>query len=199
MKNFPAVAASIMLTIVGGFNLSNHAHTLDSAPTRNQSVLAQSSEEIPFEVCGESQSWKRPTATVQRRHLQSMNRYSTEVVRTLGGNYWRYNIISFTTYPGGSGTYDLRHLSGTWTVEKPDRPSTCDNSVSSLISGEIARVWVLLYKVISIKWDGNGYTMVVDQTNIGVQIVNFPRQENGDSLPLKVVTENGKEVPVLFY
>ncbi|MBD1921497.1 hypothetical protein H6F77_10380 [Microcoleus sp. FACHB-831] len=158
-----------------------------------------SSREIPFEICGESKTWVRPTATEQRRHLQNMGRgrYSLEVIGELGGDYWTHNIFSFTSYPGGSGTFDITHLSGFWTPQNPSRPSTCDNAITALNSGKLARVWVLNYRVISIKWLANRYVMVVKPTSRGAQIINFSRRERQDLLPLTVVAENGRKVAVL--
>ncbi|GAC1451030.1 MAG: hypothetical protein NVSMB70_19740 [Chamaesiphon sp.] len=167
-------------------------------PTEASNKLTRSTTNIPFEICGESKTWMRPNKVEQKKNLQSMEgRYSSKTIEELGGSYWTHNIFSFTSYAGSSGTYDIRHLSGLWTPQNPTRPSTCDRSITALNAGKIARVWLLLNRVVSIKWLDKHYVIVVQPTHRGVQIINFSRREQQPSLPLTVVTESGSQVQVL--
>ncbi|MFH7026840.1 MAG: hypothetical protein ACHBN1_15870 [Heteroscytonema crispum UTEX LB 1556] len=191
MKKNTFVITSFLLTI-----FSNIQVTSADMPT---SIVAQASKEIPLQICGESKTWVRPSATEQKQHLQEMaSRFSPEVVKQLGGKYWKHNIFSFTSYPGGSGTFEIKHLSGLWKNPNPTRPSTCDKSLTELNSGKIARIYVLLHQVTKVSWQGNYYVMVVKPTGRGAQIINLPRRESQKILPLKVVNEKGKEVAVLI-
>lgn len=159
----------------------------------------QNKNDITFQVCGESNSWVRPTAAEQKRHLESLNgRYSPEIIEELGGDYWKYNIFAFTEYPGGSGTYDIVQLAGFWQPHDAKYPAKCENYVTELNAGKIARAWTQYHKVVSIKWVNNRYVMQVKPTKKGRQIIQFPRQESLNSLPLTVVNERGQSVSVLF-
>lgn len=54
----------------------------------------------------------RPTTSEQKKHLANFHgRYTPEEITELGGDYWKYNIFAFTSFPGASGTFDLKHRS----------------------------------------------------------------------------------------
>lgn len=154
---------------------------------------------ISLKICGESDNWVRPTAAEQKTHLTSLNRYSSEQIKELGGAYWNYSIFAFITYPGGSGTYDITQLSGLWTPQNARHPDDCSNYVKELNAGKIGRVWTLNYKVVSLQWLNNLYVMKVRQVHKGAQVIQFRRQESLSSLPLTVIDEGGKNIPVLFH
>ncbi|AKG20897.1 hypothetical protein IJ00_05900 [Calothrix sp. 336/3] len=163
------------------------------------SLANTASSEIKFNVCGESQTWVRPSAKEQKQHLQQLsNRYSQDKINQLGGDYWKHNIFAFTTYPGGSGTFDINNFSGLWKKPNPVRRSTCDKSVVEINSGKIARVYILLHRVTKIQWQNNRYIMVVKPVGKGVQIINLPRKEKQNKLPLTVVDESGKQIALLM-
>ncbi|MBP5973203.1 hypothetical protein HW132_10775 [Brasilonema sp. CT11] len=140
----------------------------------------------------------RPSNAEQKKHIQKFaDRYNQKIVESLGGDYWKYNIFVFTSYPGGSGNFDIGHLSGLWSLKNVIHISKCENDVTNLNSKKIAGIWVLSHTVTNIKWVDNRYVMVVKPTERGVQFLQFYRQENQDKLPLTVVTENGNQVAVL--
>lgn len=95
--------------ILPPYNLSVVAQTNtweDSTTSLPVLAKTQSKNSINFKVCYESKTWVRPTASEQKRHLASFNgRYTLEETSELGGDYWKYNIFAFTSFPGGSGTY----------------------------------------------------------------------------------------------
>lgn len=198
MTQLKPLAASLLLLATFSTPKVEATVTQNAAsPRLNPSnTIAQSTTNIPFEVCGESKTWVRPTETQQRKHLQSTKRYSDETIANLGDIYWKNNILSFTKYPGGSGTYDIIQRTGLWTLHNATHPSKCDD-FGVIDSGQKASVWLLLHRVKSINWQGNRYVMVVQPIGSGVQVIRFPRRERQEELPLTVVTEDGKRVKVL--
>ncbi|AFZ24624.1 hypothetical protein Cylst_2405 [Cylindrospermum stagnale PCC 7417] len=178
------------LILVSANNVNGNQQELKQTNRRNPN-------EIPFKVCGESNTWKRPTAAEQRKHLQSLSRYSPAEIEQLGGNYWKFNIFSFINYPGGSGSFDLINRTGLWQLKNPTRPVRCDNYIAELNAKKIAGVWVFSHKIVNIEWVGGRYVMQVKQTKQGAQVIQFPRRETLQTLPLTVVNQNGKKVAVL--
>ncbi len=71
--------------------------------------------------------------------------------------------------------------------------------MTQLNSGKTGAVWILNYKIVSLKWVNNRYILQVKQTKQGWQQIQFSRQESLESLPLTAVNEHDKNVPVLFY
>jgi len=163
-------------------------------------VNAQPQKNIKFKVCGETDTWTRPTVIEQKKHLIELgHRYPQQTINQLGGEYWKYNIFAFTTYPGGSGTYDIEQLSGLWKPQNARYPFNCDNYVLQLNSGNIARIWTKNYKVTNIKWINKHYIVKVKYMKRGGQVVQFLRQEKYKSLPLNVIDNLYNQINVLFY
>ncbi|MEH2335500.1 hypothetical protein [Nostoc sp.] len=193
-----------LLKLVGTFLLAGafiSAQTLISItfsqPASSQSINHSKAIEVPFKICSSSEIWVRPTKAEQMKFLLSMKaRYDDVTKKPERYERWfRYNIYSFTTF-GGSSFFDYSNLTGFWSHS--DNPVwQCGESRHKINTGEIAEVWVLLYRVISIKWVGNQYLMVVKPTKKGFQKIQLSRREDRDSLPLKVITEDGSEMKVL--
>ncbi|MEH2424075.1 MAG: hypothetical protein V7K48_25165 [Nostoc sp.] len=169
-----------------------------SQPAASQSTNRSKAIEVPFKICNSSETWVRPTKAEQMKFLSSMNaRYNDLTKNPERYERWfSYNIYSFTTF-GGSSFFDYHYLAGLWTPSGNHEWQCGEFSRNKINTGEIAEVWVLLYRVISIKWVGNHYLMVVKPTKKGLQYIQLSRQEHQDSLPLKVVTEDGSEIKVL--
>ncbi|MEH2312047.1 MAG: hypothetical protein V7K35_11735 [Nostoc sp.] len=170
-----------------------------SQPAASQSINRSKAIEVPFKICNSTETWVRPTKAEQMKFLrENMSaRYDDLTKNPEPYERWlSYNIYSFTIY-GGSSFFDYHYLAGLWTPSD-NLVWQCDESSRHKINtGEIAEVWVLLYRVISIKWVGNHYLMVVKPTKKGRQYIQLSRREHQDSLPLKVVTEDGSEIKVL--
>jgi hypothetical protein len=158
-------------------------------------ALSQTSE-VNFQICTTSPNWTRPSAKQQRQKLQSSGRYEQETVNKLGGDIWKYNIISFTSY-GGSMFFDYNNLSGFWSVKKATSWQCNDNYALDINEGRTARIWLKYYKIVKIKWDGENYIMTVKPTKKGIQVIHLERTENNELLPLKAIAPSGKEIPVL--
>ncbi|MGQ4648808.1 hypothetical protein [Lyngbya aestuarii] len=164
------------------------------------SEIAQLTD-VSYEICGESNTWRRPTETEQIRELQTIPRYGADLTReplksTLQ-TFRGQNIFSFTSY-GLSSRIEPIYFSGLWTIE--DTLFGCYDSssrVAQINTGEIAEVWLILHRVVNLKWLDNHYVLVVEPTQQGVQFIQFSRKENQPLLPLEVVTENGRELEVI--
>ncbi|MDF5706635.1 MAG: hypothetical protein PUP90_02865 [Nostoc sp. S4] len=155
---------------------------------------------VSFDKCAESKTWKRPSDAEQRRYLQEFKRYDRETIEQLGGDYWKRNVFVFTDYPGGSGTYDINNLSGLWSLPKLKFLSTkCKTYSKNLMSKKMAGIWLFSYQIKNIKWVNNHYVVLVKSTGAGIQFIQVQRQEHSNSLPLKVITEDGIELKQLKY
>ena len=156
---------------------------------------------IDFEVCSESDTWTRPTVTEQTRLLLDSKRYSTEpkeIEKLLKNPYWKNNLFVFTSYPGGSGTYEINQLSGLWKPFDSRHPIKCDNYIHKLNARKIASIWTLAYKVVSIKWLNKRYLVQVKKVEQGTQVIHFKRRERMKLIPLTIVNEHGQNMPVVF-
>ena len=168
-------------------------------PAGAVAIAAQPAVDIPFEVCGEAQTWVRPTKAEQVKKLQSLPRYSSELAnppfKALSQRFWQQNVFSFTQY-GLSLRMEPIYLSGLWSVQ--DTLWKCYNAdnVTQINAGKTAEVWVLAHRVTRIQWTGEQYVMVVQPAQ-GVQFIQFPRRESRSALPLKVVTEKGTKLSVV--
>jgi len=171
----------------------------DSGLANVSDKQALSIREIPFNICGESQSWVRPTEAEQAAKLKSMSRYEATTINA--SNYmhrlFSRKVFSFTMY-GLSARYDFYYLSGLWTYPEENiwkcyKPK---GVIEKINSGQLADVWLFQHRVKKIIWQNNGYVMVVEPTQKGVQFIQFPRVENQPSLPLKVVSQKGQELPI---
>ncbi len=166
----------------------------DASPNNRQAT------DISFEICSESETWERPSETEQIRQLQSQPRYGSELnrepLKSLSQTFWNQNIFSFKSY-GLSARQEPIYLSGLWTIVETIWNCYDANRIAKLNSGESAEVWVLLHRVVSIKWTGDRYVMVVKPTTRGVQLIQFSRKERQASLPLQVITDSGKELKVI--
>ncbi len=184
--------------------------TLALLTTSSSNTLAQTAsspsrdKNIRLKICGESLNWKRPTYEEQKKHLLELHRYSIssdpkEIDALLKNEeYWNKDIFAFTTYPGGSGTYEIEQLSGLWAPMDSLFPYRCEKKVTELNDGKVAEIWTLNYKVISVGWNGSRYVMRVKRVSQGTQNIHFPRREHREKLPLSVIDEDGKNVSVAF-
>ncbi|MBE9128165.1 MULTISPECIES: hypothetical protein [unclassified Coleofasciculus] len=175
--------------------------SFEDSPRLNNtaSIPSQSSIKVPFEICSESTSWVRPSQSEQLQKLRNLPQYTADFdsgFNSLFQTFWTHSIFSFTNY-GLSARIEPIYLSGLWTIL--DNTWNCYEStrVERINSGKIAEIWVLAHQVISFQWVGNRYVMVVAPTQQGVQLIQFPRRENQSSLPLTVVTEDGRELEII--
>ncbi|WP_322801346.1 hypothetical protein [Thermoflexus sp.] len=156
------------------------------------SKIAVQGEQIPFEICGESSAWTRPTEGEQKAKWGNSGRYA-------GGDEkvtqypWTHNF--FVVYGNASDEYDLINLSGLWTLEGNVRSRCVDpERQDAILKLQKAEVWVLLHRVKSIKRVGADYYIIVEPVEKGVWFIQFPRPDQQVPLTLHFVTEDGREV-----
>lgn len=175
-------------------NLEKHSLLADASANKHQAT------DIMFEICYEDENWERPSESEQIKQLESQPRYSSELnrepLKSLWETFWNQNIFSFKSY-GLSARQEPIYLSGLWTIIGGIWSCYDANRIAKLNSGENAEVWILLHRVVSIKWIGERYIMVVKPTKRGVQIIQFSRKEHQAYLPLQVITDSGEELKVV--
>lgn len=169
-----------------------------SAPTETTvskptvSGIAVQGEQVPFEICGESTTWSRPSEEEQKAKWWDFGRYaggSDEVIKYP----WTHDF--FVAYGNASGEYDLINLSGLWTLAGDVRSKCIEpERQDAILKLQKAEVWVLLQRVRSIRRVGTDYYIIVEPADKGVQFVQFPRPEQQVPLTLHFVTEDGQEV-----
>jgi len=154
---------------------------------------------VPFKVCGEATSWTRPSQAEQQREIRTLPRYTTGLDQEpLHGLYQRFQrqfIFTFTAY-GISLRLEPIYLSGLWTVQSTLRNCYDPDRIARLNNGQLAEVWILLHRVVSLQWLGDRYVMVVEPAAKGVQFIQFPRSDRDPFLPLQVITRDGKSLDV---
>ncbi|MFB8788085.1 MAG: hypothetical protein U7123_04390 [Potamolinea sp.] len=174
---------------------SSQTATGQSTNTRQQDTtnsFAQSSREVQFQVCSESQTWVRPNEAEQEARLNSLSRYANREYRQ--SKFWTDNIFLFTSY-GLAARHEPVYISGLWKIG--DEALKCYQSegiTQKINSGQIAEIWLLQHKVKKIEWQNGRYVMVVAPVQKGAQFINFSRVERQYPLNIKVVSENGTEL-----
>lgn len=156
--------------------------------------------EIPVDLCVNLPDWQRPPSHVQTKQLEAMPRYGAalaeeplaEVVKA----WWSHQVFSFTTY-GLSARTDPLYLSGIWTAM--DDTWNCYNGEQPerINNGDLAEVWLIHHQLLGLQWQDNQYVMLVEPTPSGLQLLQFPRREQNQSLPLTLVTAAGEVLAVM--
>ncbi len=178
--------------------ISSVKHSLHSTHTPPP-TMAVNVVDVPFRVCAEATAWVRPSPSEQQRELQSLPRYGSQIEQEpLLSLYQRFQnqfVFAFTTY-GISLRLEPIYFSGLWTVQSTLRNCYDPDRIAQFNNGQLAEVWVLLHRVVSLQWVGDRYIMVVEPMSQGVQFIQFSRRDRGDILPLQVVTRDGISLDV---
>lgn len=152
---------------------------------------------VAFDVCSNIPDWERPDWATQMATLESNPRYSggldEEPLQSLSEKFWNESVITFTTY-GLSARTEPIYFSGVWTaIEAMD---TCyeGDRPDAINQGQLAEVWLIGHRIVSIEWSGDQYQITVEPTSQGLQSVQFERLEALETLPIMVVETDGTEV-----
>jgi hypothetical protein len=175
---------------------------------RGSLVAEQFSQEVqspvaslPVEICLNLPDWQRPSQQVQEKQLQSMPRYGAalqeEPLLSVAKAWWSHEAFSFTTY-GLSARTDPLYLSGLWTAMEETWDCYSGNQPDQINNGELAEVWLMHHRLLTLEWQDNQYVMTVEPSESGLQLVQFPRREQSQSLPLTLVTVVGEALPVML-
>jgi hypothetical protein len=143
---------------------------------------------IPLGFCAESTTWVRPSPDVQAK-IWNMGRYQGMPREPYE---WTHAFIVVDDPLSASIAYDVRNLTGLWT----DPPSfdKCDTNLRNRREGgnEWIEMWVLLHRVVQVTRENNTYTVMVEPTGKGFQLVYIRRLN--PSVVFRFVTIGGKEL-----
>ncbi len=155
---------------------------------------------LPVVVCLDLPGWQRPSPQTQHKHLQTMPQYGSalqsEPLLSAAKNWWNHEIFAFTTY-GLSARTDPLYLSGLWTVVDQTWDCYEDNQPEHINQGSLAEVWLMNHRLLAVQWQQDHYVMTVEPAESGLQLVQFPRQEQSPSLPLTLMTVAGETLAVM--
>ena len=171
-------------------------------------VAEQTEGAIAATVCVNLPEWQRPSAIAQAKQLESMPRYGVEgaidsnsasdndPLDDLTKAWWAHEIFSFTTY-GLSARTDPLYLSGVWTALEDTWDCYSGDQPEQINQGELAELWLLNHRLVSMAWQDSQYVVTVEPVGTGLQLVQFPRQESSQPLPLTIVTTTGQTLAVM--
>lgn len=162
--------------------------------------LDQPAGAIAVNVCLNLPDWQRPSEAAQLKQLESMPNYSsaleTDPLADIAKAWWDHTIFSFTTY-GLSARTDPLYLSGVWTALDDIWNCYDGDQPEQINRGELAEMWLLHHRLVSLEWRDGQYLATVESVGSGLQLVQFPRQESGQGLPLSIVTTTGEAIAVM--
>jgi len=139
--------------------------------------------QLPFDVCVQSDSWKRPPPEVQAKVWNDV-RYKE---LGAGAYQWTHNFL-WNEPDSASTAYDNRNLSGLWTDLRESRCPRRDVERSAW-----TEVWTLNHRVTGISVADLAYTITVAPQERGYEIIQFCRADlfGKSKAVLRFVNENG--------
>jgi hypothetical protein len=178
--------------------LANYLAQVEASPTPDQSP--QSSDQISATVCVNLSDWQRPSEIAQAKQLESMPEYAgalqSDPLADIAKAWWGHEIFSFTTY-GLSARTEPLYFSGLWTALDNIWDCYDGDQAEQINQGNLAEIWLLNHQLVGLSWQDDQYIVTVEPRDQGLQLVQFPRQENGQTLPLHIVTTTGQELAVM--
>jgi hypothetical protein len=146
-------------------------------------------DSIPFQICGESSTWMRPSAELQTNKIWKDVRY-----KGIGKNAyaWTHDFLVLDETMNISGILAVTNLSGLWTVKNAWlQKCYLDRQHNNYYTIELVS---LFHRVKEIQHDADTYTVVVEPSDKGFQWIYF-RRINGWGV-LRFVTSEGKQLDV---
>ncbi|MBW4485172.1 MAG: hypothetical protein KME14_21765 [Tildeniella torsiva UHER 1998/13D] len=159
----------------------------------------QALDAIASTVCAHLPEWERPSAIAQTKQLEAMPYYGevdTDPMAELAKTWWNHEIFVFTTY-GLSARTDPLYLSGVWTAMDDLWDCYSGDQPEQINQGELAEMWLLHHRLVSLEWQDDQYLATVEPMGAGLQLVQFPRRESGQTLPLSIVSTTGQALAVM--
>ncbi len=155
---------------------------------------------IATHVCLSLPNWQRPSEAAQIKQLQTMPNYGealqSDPLAEIAKTWWGHEFFSFTTY-GLSARTDPLYLSGVWTALDNTWDCYSGDQPEQINRGELAEMWLLHHRLVALEWQDGEYLATVEPLGSGLQLVQFPRQESGQGLPLRIVTTTGQALAVM--
>ncbi|MEL6605685.1 MAG: hypothetical protein AAFP20_20940 [Cyanobacteria bacterium J06614_10] len=198
-------SSSATSSLLSASTVSQQVTTSDPASGIASAEPVSESNAVSFEVCAAVESWQRPSDAEQAKQLSGDSRYSSVLEESAGSDaplkraseqFWDHDVISFTTY-GLSARMEPMTLSGLWTVT--DELWNCyePETTVAINEGDRAETWLLNQRIVDLAWEEGRYVMTVEPAATGVQVVQFDRVDELASLPLEIVTRDGRAVSVV--
>ncbi|MEA5450527.1 hypothetical protein VB780_18240 [Leptolyngbya sp. CCNP1308] len=155
---------------------------------------------IAATVCADLPDWQRPSEVAQTKQLEAMPYYGealdSDPLEALAKAWWSHEIFVFTTY-GLSARTDPLYLSGVWTAIDDTWDCYSGDQPEQINQGELAEMWLLHHRLVGLEWQDDQYLATVEPVGSGLQLVQFPRRERAQSLPLNIVTTTGQALAVM--
>lgn len=201
-----ALMTAAMVSTAGALNQPTSLSVIAPSVAQAQSVDPQSGDPqfsenaLPVDVCLDLPDWQRPSTQTQQKHLRTVAQYGaalqSEPLLSVAKDWWSHEVFSFTTY-GLSARTDPLYLSGLWTVV--DQTWACYEGTQpeAINQGQVAEVWLMHHRLVGVQWQQDQYVMTVEPAETGLQLVQFPRQEQGPSLPITLMTLAGDTLAVM--
>lgn len=198
-------SSSATSSLLSASTVSQQVTTSDPASGIASAEPVSESNAVSFEVCAAVESWQRPSDAEQAKQLSGDSRYSSVLeesavsdapLKRASEQFWDHDVISFTTY-GLSARMEPMTLSGLWTVT--DELWNCyePETTVAINEGDRAETWLLNQRIVDLAWEEGRYVMTVEPAATGVQVVQFDRVDELASLPLEIVTRDGRAVSVV--
>jgi hypothetical protein len=170
------------------------------AETGSLGEQGQSADAIAATICAHLPEWERPSAIAQTKQLEAMPYYGevldTDPMAELAKAWWSHEIFVFTTY-GLSARTDPLYLSGVWTAMDDIWDCYNGDQPEQINQGELAEMWLLHHRLVDLEWQDNQYLVTVEPVGTGLQLVQFPRRESDQTLPLSIVSTTGQALAVM--
>ncbi|MBI2816010.1 MAG: hypothetical protein HYX72_03635 [Acidobacteria bacterium] len=163
-----------------------------------QSRESAVTEKLPFKVCQTSATWTRPSVDVQSKKWWSFPRYGWTADKGKSSYEWNHD---FFIVPRNSASlnFDLENLTGVWSAL--DKNNLCDPQErwKEVDRGRTVELLILLHRVQSIERTGTLYTVTVQSTGKGFEIVQVGRpKEASDKLTFVIVNQKRQEIDRLI-
>jgi len=139
---------------------------------------------VPFDICAQSDGWKRPSADVQSK-IWSDPRYRE---RGAAAYQWTHQFLS-SEPDSASLAYDSENTSGLWTEPTQSQCPRRDGQRDAW-----TEIWALNHRVTGISLSGLVYTMFVVAQDRGYEIIQFRRPDSlrAAKATLRFVDEDGR-------
>ena len=150
---------------------------------------------VPFTVCRSSETWIRPGEAEQAAEVWDTPRRQGIPREML---WWNFQQSFYRYYGGNSELSDAWPEAGLWTASEEDVTGLCERENQNLVSGQEIELWVLLHRVIAVQQEGGVYTVTVQPTPAGYQIIRVPAPHPAQPSETPVPRDNIPLVTVHF-
>lgn len=173
---------------------------IEAVGAASSAELGQSLDAIAPTICAHLPEWERPSEVAQAKQLEAMPYYgevlNTDPMAELAKTWWSHELFVFTTY-GLSARTDPLYLSGVWTAMDDIWDCYSGDQPEQINQGELAELWLLHHRLVGLEWQDDRYLVTVEPVGAGLQLVQFPRRESGQTLPLSIVSTTGQALAVM--